>query len=293
LPPLAASSDVTITFSDEVQVPRLWAGDDGKERIALVKGEPGEHIATEVPADTPLFLEVTALGPYEVALDSSGWEPQDLPAVPSVSAQLDLGPSLVAAYWPSAQTVDGALVLRNHGAEAVELDLEVVSSHYAWQPRLAQSAVSLEPGAEASVDVAVEIAADAWADHPVRVSVAARDVAGGTVTTFARLDATPDADAVGSHLVWPLPDALLGGLNVAGSALGGEPRGDIHADREPYLYDGVTTSGGGFGVNFNEFPAEFVVDLAGDTPLPIAGTIINPLARNCCFRPTVRRGTLP
>ena len=71
-----------------------------------------------------------------------------------------------------------------------------------------------------------------------------------------------------------VPDALLGGLDVAATALGGTPVVQYDPTMEPQLYDGYTPAGAGFDANVT-LPATFTTDLAGDAGLSIAGMIVN------------------
>ena len=58
-----------------------------------------------------------------------------------------------------------------------------------------------------------------------------------------------------------------------------ETLGLIDANREAELFDDLTPTGAGFVKTVSELPADFVVDLAGDSPVPVRGTILNPLAQ--------------
>ena len=101
---------------------------------------------------------------------------------------------------------------------------------------------------------------------------------GGQVTAGTELTATADAAPLAPAQGWPLPDGLLGGLNVASPGLGAVSAGTIDVD-EPALFDGVTPDGGGFRVYMGDvggrLPLDLVVDLAGDEPVPVAGMILN------------------
>ena len=105
-------------------------------------------------------------------------------------------------------------------------------------------------------------------------------------------DSTLEASPVGPRRGWDVPDALLGGLNAALVELGAVPGGTLDADVERRLFDGVAIEGdraqssAEFGVGFSVFvsdhvdhlPIELEVDLAGDEPVPVVGTIVNPQA---------------
>src|SRR5690606_1043229 len=127
------------------------------------------------------------------------------------------------------------------------------------------------------VPFVVSVAPDAWRDVPVRVSLRLRDGDGAQATTWTEVVPRQDAPPVGPVMAWPVPDALLGGLDAASLGLGGlSPGGDWRADM---LHDGLIIAGTGL----SRYPAlagepmTVDVDLAGDDPVPVAGTIIHPL----------------
>ena len=86
--------------------------------------------------------------------------------------------------------------------------------------------------------------------------------------------------------MWTVPEALLGGLDVASGALGGVCSGPscamavggttVELEPDKALFDGVTADGAGFTVPFTALPLDIDVDLAGDASLPISGTILHP-----------------
>ena len=79
-------------------------------------------------------------------------------------------------------------------------------------------------------------------------------------------------------LVWPLPDELLGGLDVGSLALGAVAVPSLDPTGEAALHDGLAIATLGFSADFASLPVTLTVDLAGDQPTPIVGTIIDPLA---------------
>jgi hypothetical protein len=86
-----------------------------------------------------------------------------------------------------------------------------------------------------------------------------------------------------------VPDALLGGLDAASLGLGATPVVSLDADQESRLHDGVTPTGGGMDMNIAGLPVTLTVDLAGDAPIPVAGTILDPLAGVSTFAGIPRR----
>ena len=156
--------------------------------------------------------------------------------------------------------------------------LDTASSNDAWSVSLEQTQVDVPAGGTLDVPVTFVVPPDAWADIAVRTTVRARDAAGAQATAFVEMTPGRDTAPVAPYQAWGVPDALLGGLNVASLALGGAPVPAYDPTYEAYLYDDVTPSGSGFYTAFDGTPVTLTSDLAGDDPVPVAGTIIDPLA---------------
>ena len=277
LPPLDLPGPITITITGERPDARLFAGED-RVRVELEGGDTeGTFTAADPPVGEPFYLELWSGGAYEVTVGAPGWTPTTEPAPLALLGDVSLERDVVAAYWTEGQVVPGQVDLANDGDTDLELDLTATASHYAWHPGLATTMVDLAPGQSVEIPLSLEIEPDAWAGEPVEVRVTATSAHGGAYSMTAALTAEPDAEAVGSHQAWTVPEALLGGLNVAGAALGGVPAGTSpRPEREAFLFDDLTPPNGGYlsdGV-----PIEITVDLAGNEPVPVAGTILNPFA---------------
>ena len=164
LPPLAAPSTVTIHHAGDSLVARFFAGPEAGQRLDIEKVEDGILSVADVPADTPLYLQLEGAGDYELRLEAAGWSPVPEPLPPAVEMGLELDHDTVAAYWPAGQRVAGEVALANTGAEDLQLSLDAVTSHYGWEARLGSSQVAVAAGATAEVPLELLIAPDAWAD---------------------------------------------------------------------------------------------------------------------------------
>jgi hypothetical protein len=258
---------------------------DGTTEYALEADDTGERFTSSeaLPVDVPLYVVVSGSSEYRLSLGDGGGSILDVPILDqrpvdlAVTAALSVPVSEVAAYLTVGQRVDGELSLTNTGTEPLSLDLRATTSHYAWRVEIGEPSVELGAGQTTTVPVAVNILADAWADVPVRVTVAAVDDAGGLASAHVEIVPTAESPAVTPSQSWPIPDALLGGLDVAATALGATVVGAGNPDDEAQLHDGITPDGLGFVVS-PPLPLTTTVDLAGDEPLPIAGFLISPQA---------------
>ena len=233
--------------------------------------------ADGLPQGVPLYLRVSSTGPYTVSI-VSGEPVSALPGPLPVSLDLTTSQTSVAAYWLSGQRLDGQLVIHNTGTTDEQLTLDALTSHFAWSVDLGQTTVSVPAGGSVTVPVTIHALADAWADEPVRISVRARDASGAQQTALVEIEAVRDQAPVNPEQSWSVPAALLGGLDVASTGLGGAPVPTFDPAAEAQLYDGVTPAGAGFVAGVSTLPVTLTTHLAGTAPVPVAGIILNPQA---------------
>ena len=144
---------------------------------------------------------------------------------------------------------------------------------------LGEDTLEVPAGGQVDVPVRLDIAPDAWADVPVRVSVRARDEAGGQATAFAEV--TPGRDDAARR---PCPGLVRARCAAGrpgrglGIGLGAEVvQAQLTRRWRALLHDGVSPAGGGFAT-YVELPQDLTVDLAGEEPVLVAGTILDPQA---------------
>ncbi len=160
--------------------------------------------------DYELWLEPGTIskGHYTVELDRE--DPFD-PA-PSLDATVAVSTDTedVAAYWQAGQHVTGQVTITNTGAAAETLQLDAVTSHYAWAASLGQDQVDVAAGATVTVPLDIIIQPDAWADDPVRVTVRARDAVGAQSTGHVEITPGAVVAPVDPRQVWSVPIGAAG-----------------------------------------------------------------------------------
>ena len=121
-----------------------------RERTADI-GVPISEDLSLPAGDYELWLEPGTIsnGHYTVELDRE--DPFD-PA-PSLDATVAVSTDTeeVAAYWQAGQHVTGQVTITNTGAAAETLQLDAVTSHYAWAASLGQDQVDVAAGATVTV----------------------------------------------------------------------------------------------------------------------------------------------
>ncbi len=232
-----------------------------------------------LPAGVPLYLHVTSGGDYSLDVSGGGLIARDpLPALP---LDMVLSPvvSEVAAYETFGQRVDGMLSLANTGDISLSVTLDARASDTDWTAELGQPTVEVPARASVDVPMTIAVAPDAWADVSTRITVRASAEDGRVATAATDIIATRDAVPAGAEQAWPVPDALLGGLDVASQALGATIVSPTFSeDSERSLHDGLALDGTGFVGSIADAPVTFTVDLATDDLVPVSGVVIDPLA---------------
>ncbi|MET0772788.1 MAG: hypothetical protein ABWZ82_06875, partial [Candidatus Limnocylindrales bacterium] len=266
--------DLEIT-SATTSLAKVAAPEAGGETVFDGLLQQGDYeVSVRASSDATALLPAPDLG-YAIGLERG--DPFLDPASPPpdvLAAELSVSvdDAVVAAYWQDGQRVDA--LLRIDASAPLELDLDAVTSHHAWWVDLPAD-VSVPGSGTTEVPITIHVPPDAWRDVPVRVTVRARTADGAQVTTSTDVTPVQDVLPVAPEQVWPIPDALLGGLDVASSALGGEPLNGYYG--QEMLHDGLTVAGTGITGSIQTGPLPIDVDLAGDEPVPVAGTIIDPL----------------
>ncbi len=285
LPELPAGATVDVSFEGDVT--RIGLADATSELRLTGDMATGSLTAPPLVAAGPVWLRVTATGPYRVALSGDGVVP--LPPVGALDASLALVPDdpEVAGYLLDAQRMGGHVSITNPGGVAMHLALDAVASAPGWVVELSQPEVDIPAGGSVDVPVVIHVPPDAPTDLPVRLTVRARGPAGDQVTAFAQVTPRADAMPVDPVWAWSVPSGLLGGLDVASLAVGGVPVSPVDPAGEALLHDGRAVAGSGFNAIFRNQPFVLTVDLAGDAPAPVAGFVLNPLAgdRSLASRP--------
>lgn len=235
---------------------------------------PDEATALELPllpGDHYVQLHATQPGDGYYRVRLSRPEPA---AGGDLEVALALETPEVAAYWAEGQRVTGEVTLTNRSSAAREVDLTATSSHYAWAPWLGAASLTLQAGERRAIPVGLDILPDARDDQPVRLTVEAR--ADGAASAAAlELSAVCGAPPVGAQRLWPLPEPLLGGLDMAWAGLGGTIVGDDSMSAAA-LIDGLVSPATGWSAD----PGESVtVALGGDGPVEVAGFLLNPYGR--------------
>ena len=195
-------------------------------RPTRIPWERDDSILTAVLPDSGVpFLEVNvdAATRVEVRLDPAQAERLPPPAPPSVTLSLSAPVQTVAAFWSRAQRLRVPVRIDNTGDVEETLDFDALVSDPQWSAVLEPQRVSVPAGGSAGAMAVVLIPPMAASAAPVQLAVAAFGSGRGHVGAAVQILGVCGAPAVGEEDWWPVPEVMLGGLNVAALALGAGP----------------------------------------------------------------------
>jgi hypothetical protein len=300
IPPTTTNDPVTIESSGPITRFRVLSGSDPVHTSASADG--ATLTVDPVPAGTALTLGITSHGAYQLKVGGGGLAPA-MDALASITSSLTTDDATIAAFETFGQAVPATLAIVNAGQTDQSVLLDARSSAVGWRVELPTDPVTVGAGQTVSVPIvihapadiplgvasvvtvrarsAADVAAPGTAGSPTAALPAAQSAtAAPDVTASLGITADADAQAVGPEQAWPVPDALLGGLDVASTALGASVVNAANATAEAQLHDGIVLSGIGWsGLMVNQTPT-LTVQLAGDGPVPVVGMLLDPLAGN-------------
>jgi Mg-chelatase subunit ChlD len=291
LPIVESPTPITVVAADGVDDIELLT--DATTALPIELDEDGvTYRSGPLQPGVEHFLRVRSSGDHAFTLEglpgpATAPAPSSDQAGPALSAEL--ADTRVAAFWPSAQRVSGTLRLEGADASAGPWALEGTTSDRRWTVSVPNETVAETATGSVETPFEVLVPRDASADVPVRVSFRARPADGAVAAVGAPVTASveliPDREAppLGPHRAWSVPAALLGGLDVASPWLGATLLPSVDPVGEAALHDGFAPTDGGLVGPIAGLPLELTVDLAGDEPVQVAGTILNALSGDPSF----------
>lgn len=254
---------------------------DGANEVPSQWDHSAQVLSAKVGAGRALRLGVHGRSDYRVEVAFAAGVP--LAAQPArplpVTLSLDLGKQAIAPFWPRGQRLRGALTLTNNSKTSLDLTLRSRSSHPSYKIEIGEPRLSLGAGATRAVPIDVGIKPDAWASETIVIGIEAMAPSFGRASVTAPLLVDVAAAPVGQHVAFPLPKELLGGFNVAWSALGSQPSTDGDSERAArdirHLFDGLATAEG-YVVQADELPKTVTVRFGGDKSWAVRGILLQP-----------------
>ncbi|HLR45588.1 MAG TPA: hypothetical protein VK092_00385, partial [Deinococcales bacterium] len=299
----------TLPNSNDTDVYRFFLAEDQPVRVELVPPENGDPLRFDLseagrflperdaepgtPNVAELWLKAgdhyvtvrngeTGDGWYQLRLTllngAMPWdEEEDGPAAADGPVRIELAADeeAVAAFIPYGQEFTVTAAVENTASTAQTVDLTAHVTDARIQLEFPDS-LELDAGETAEVPITVTTPDDLRSDVPVELSLAATTGGGSRGATLS-IDARCMAQPLNPYWYWPVPEPLLGGIDVAWDGLGAEFHHEPSRGRPEPLIDGRASP----AVNpriLPDDPPEF--RLAGDEPVELTGALLHPLNRS-------------
>lgn len=282
LPAFTQPTELIIRTPEPVRFLRHGVNLQGAE-IAKFDAELGGYSITVPPGDARRLMIESRGEPYHLQLEFPNGEINPVTEPLPGNLELSFNASAVSAFREQGQVLSGRVNIINSGPVPLDVGLWAVTSDYRWLVTLDSTEVTVPVGGTTSVTVTVQVPNDAWADHPVRISVLGKDEDGRRQETWQEIAVERDIPPVNPNLYWSIPESMRGGLNAAWLPLGADwtedtPKWARDRDyiRDDLVFNGYSLSSGAVSGGWVEGQhPELTIDLPGDEPVPVAGTAIN------------------
>jgi hypothetical protein len=274
LPTFASDTDVRIEGEIEA-IRRAWLADP-ETSFELQRAEDGSYVGT-VPAETTTFAWLRGQGAYVARFVFDAPVDPDQLRRPTgedgVRLELASDVEALAAYRQEGQRVDATIRVTNEAEAARTVAFDAAVSQWPIQVAVPEP-VTLAAGERTELPLRIDLPNDLRDDQDLTVTVGAQSD-GGLATAQLAFAPICEAPPSSPSTYYAVPDALLGHLNVASSSLGttvveGEDARGYEA------IDGIASPSTGA----YRLPGEAIVlDLPGDEPIRLTGTLLNPQSR--------------
>ena len=233
-----------------------------------------------VPAGKTTYLEIRGgASTYRIEVTLGDGQVAGEPAALPLDLAIESESTEVAAYRREGQRLTGAVRLTNRGTAPLTVELEPTTSDMRWRVELERATVTVPAGGRQAIPLTILVPADAWADAPVRVSVAARSASTALVEAFTEIAPGRESAPVHPLLTWGVPAELRGGLDAAWTALGGQqtsPSDSSLGYGFEYLRDGLIAQTQVLDLRGGHDGDQVTVELAGPGPVEVAGFALDP-----------------
>lgn len=259
-------------LSEAGRVQPARSAEPGTPTVAELWLKAGDHYVTVkqgTTGDAWYQLRLTLLnGALPISEEGVAVETGDA----AVAVKLGSDHREVAAYLNHGQSLTTTAEITNTGDEAATVTL---SSHLSDARFSAEHPSSVEVGAGESVSVPVTLTlpADLRDDVPVQIALAATTEEGSRGAKLS-VPAVCQAPPVLPRWHWPVPEPLLGGIDVLWAALGAEVHADSISGRSAAnLVDGRASPAYDARID-GSLPTYRV---AGEGPTELVGALLHPM----------------
>ena len=282
---MTKESNVTITGKNLKDNIDFYEGDGSSLDMEWSEQNQSYTLSLKNPSLSYLMVDDDT-GLYDYQLHFSAYEPLKEPML-NVEMNLTASTAKVRAFASQGQRIDAELTVRNQKDSPQRYRVESHCSDAAWQIDVPKE---MDLAAQEVRSIPVKITVPKSVLEGVRtVTLKLSDDAGAMRTASLRMYAEKEVALQQPYMEWGIPDALVGGMNVAAVRVGAKRIPEHKEKDEGYvpdigrdyqmLFDELAYEGEGFRLYKGRKVADenVTVELAGEGEKEIVGIILDPL----------------
>jgi len=288
----AFATETTVTFqSDTADIKHALNGYINYDQKLTPELNPEKtQLSFVVPANQASYYKIdqrAANYNYRVLINQQAIEAPK--HYKNIQLKLCNVPKKLQAYSPYGQLIEAQLTVNNTGSEAQQLSLKAEANDHRWKIALADKLAEFKLNANETVTipVVIHVPNELIRNELIRLNITANNEHGFVSKTWQDIMVDDGVPLLKPYQYWSVAEELLGGLNVAATAMGAERTAEditfnTSANGHGFddLFDGVAASGLGLvyrgGRDADE--SHVTVKLASDTVIPVQGILLNPLS---------------
>ncbi len=266
----------------------LQAGPDADDLRVNLEPDPEDHFwkagleagqthrAEAVLPHGEYRLSVGRDGGYRFRIDVLPPSAGEAAAIEGLELTLPDEAPAWAAFIDQAQSASLPVTLTNRGPADLDLKLTAWPDHWGWRAVMEPAEVRVPAGGERRVEMNITAPPDLPGGTAPVLWVQATDASGRAAFARQPMPVACDAAPLEPARRPPVPEPLLGGLDLAWQALGGRLI-DPAQRKTAALIDGMTPNSGTARLRIEkpDQPVEVTVALGGEAP--VAGFLLHPL----------------
>lgn len=290
----AFATETTVTFqSDTADIKHELNGFINYDQKLTPELNPDKNqLSFVVPANQASYYKIdqrAANYDYRVLINHQ--EIETPKQYNNIQLSINNVPKKLQAYSPYAQLIEAQLTVKNSGSEAQQLTLIAEVNDYRWKIGLADNTAEFNVNANetTSIPVVIHVPNELIRRELTRLSFTVSNKQGFVAQTWHDVMVDDGVPLLKPYQYWSVAEELLGGLNVAATAMGAERTAEdikfntsANGSGFDNLFDGIAASGLGLVYRGGRAADEdhVTIELAGDTVVPVQGILLSQLSNN-------------
>lgn len=249
------------------------------------------HMSFVIPANNASYYRIaerTQKYDYQILINNQAIEAPK--QYKDVKVTLQNVPKKVQAYSPYAQLIQAQLSIENTGQQDQLVSVEASANDHRWRIDFKDksSEFNIKSNEKISIPININVPNELLRNQLIRLSFLINNSQGLVSQAWHDIKAEIDMPLIQPRQYWSIDQALLGGINVAATAMGAQRttedvkyNGNGNGFGFDQLFDGVAADGLGMQYRGGRKADEdfITIDLAGDEIIHVQGIVLNPLSQ--------------